>query len=311
MGIAARPWNNDKTVIRAGFGIFADELPGGLAEDAAFNAPGLNAFTIGTPTGKIAPGVPGSLFTTTASANQALLSQFASGGSFNSISSTVPGFGAPNFFSFPSYFHQPTYYKWNFEVQQTLGWNMLLNVNYSGMEGRHIPVGDEGLNGYCPPSACPGGFAGLPAAPASTAFGVVTQYLSAGTSNYNGLTVSLQKRASHGLTFNANYTWSHALDDVSNGGVANLPFGILDTDPSITVPQNPFNIRGNYGNSDYDVRHYFSMNFVMSDAIRHSGFHYGPNRVFGGWTLSGNWFFRTGLPLYADRQCRLWTVAGL
>lgn len=29
---------------------------------------------------------------------------------------------------------------------------------------------------------------------------------------------------------------------------------------------------------------------------RHSGFHWGPNQVFGGWTLSSNWFFRTGLP---------------
>ena len=133
MGIAWRPFHSDKTVIRTGAGIFADTLPGGLAEDAAFNAPSLNAFTI--PNGTIAPGVPGSLFTTASAANQALLSQFKSGGSFNSISQSVPGFAPPSFYSFPDLFNQPTYYKWNFEIQQALGEKMVLSVNYSGMHG--------------------------------------------------------------------------------------------------------------------------------------------------------------------------------
>ncbi len=295
LGIAWRPFSNsDKTVIRTGAGVFADEIPGGLAEDSGFNAPGLNAFTIGN--GALAPGVPRSLFTTAAQANQALLSQFNSGGSLNSISQAVPGFSPPNIFSFPSHFSQPTYYKWNFEVQQTLPTNMVLTVNYSGMRGTHIPVADAGLNAYCPASVCSNGFAGLPAAPANAAFGLVTQYLSAGDASYNGLTLSLQKRLSAGLSFNFNYTWSHELYYVSNGGVANEPFGALETNSDIGYAQNPHNIRANYGPSDYDVRHYISASFVLTDAIRHAGFHYGPNRIFGGWTLSGNWFFRTGLP---------------
>ncbi len=294
VGIAWRPFGSDKTVIRTGAGIFADELPGGLTEIAAFNAPGLNAFTVGN--GTLAPGVSGSLFSTAALANQALLSQFKSGGSFNSISQAVPGFAAPNFDTFPNKFLQPTYYKWNFEVEQELWWKMLLTLNYSGMHGIHLPISDQGLNAYCPASVCPNGFRGLPTAPPNAALGTVNQYLSAGISNYNGLTVSVQRRLSAGLVFNANYTWSHALDIVSNGGVSNLPFGALVTDGSITIPQNPFNIRGNYGNADYDVRHYFSASFVLTDMFRHAGFRYGPNRIFGGWTLSSNWFWRSGLP---------------
>ncbi len=294
VGIAWRPFNSDKTVIRTGAGVFADELPGGNAEFAAFNTPGLNAFTIGN--GPIAPGVPGSLFTIAAAANKALLTQFSSGGSFNSISATVPGFVAPNFTSFPDPFKQPTYYKWNFGIEQVIPWRMVLNLNYSGMHGSHIPVDDEGLNAYCPTSICTSGFAGLPTAPANAAFGLVQQYFSAGTSNYNGLTVSLQRRLSAGLSFNLNYTWSHALDDVSNGGFPNEPFNAVSTDSNVTTPLNPFNIRGNYANSDYDVRNYLSASFVYTDMFRHSGFHRGPNRVFGGWTLSSNWFWRSGLP---------------
>jgi hypothetical protein len=224
------------------------------------------------------------------------VSQFKSGGSFSSISQTVPGFSAPNFFSFPNAFNQPTYYKWNFEVEQGLGAKMALTVNYSGMHGIHIPVADGGLNAYCPASVCPSGFAGLPGTVPNAALGTVTQYLSAGTSNYNGLSVSLQRRMAAGLSFNVNYTWSHAFDDVSNGGVANEPFGILDTDPSISLLQNPHNVRGNYGPADYDVRHYVSASIVFSDMFRHAGFHWGPNRVFSGWTLASNWFWRTGLP---------------
>ena len=294
IGIAWKPTRTGNTVIRTGAGIFADALPGSLSEDAAFNSPSLNAFTI--PNGNLAPGVPGSLFTTAAAANQALLAQFKSGGSFNSISQAVPGFSPPNFDSFPNMFNQPKYYKWNFEIQQQLAGRMVLSVNYSGMHGIHIPVGDGGLNAYCPTTVCTAGFAGLPSTAPNPAFGTVLQYLSAGDASYNGLTVSLQRRFSSGFSYGLNYTWSHALDDVSNGGVVNLPFGDFQTNPNIAFPQNPFNIRANYGNSDYDVRHYISANFVLTDMFRHARFKWGPNRVFGGWTLSSNWFYRTGMP---------------
>ncbi len=309
IGIAWKPLKSGNTVIRAGGGIFADELPGGLAEEAAFNTPGLNGFTIGN--GNLAPGVAGSLFTTAAAANQALLNQFTSGGSFNSISSAVPGFSPPNIFSFPNAFDQPTYYKWNFEIEQAIGAKMAITVNYSGMHGIHIPVADGGLNAYCPASVCPGGFAGLPTTVPNAAVGTVTQYLSAGTSNYNGLIVSLQRRMAQGISFNLNYTWSHAFDDVSNGGVANEPFGILDTDPSIGLLQNPHNVRGNYGPADYDVRNYISATFVWNDILRHAGFKWGPNRVFSGWTLSTNWFFRTGLPFTVIDNSALAPLIGL
>ncbi|HYA17156.1 MAG TPA: carboxypeptidase regulatory-like domain-containing protein [Bryobacteraceae bacterium] len=296
LGIAWKPFHNDNTVVRTGAGIFADQIPGGLTENAAFNSPGFNAFFLGNPNGLIAPGVAGSLFTTAAQANQALLSQFKSGGTFNSISASVPGFSAPNINSFPNTFYQPTYYKWNFEVQQALGWGTVASANYSGMHGYHLPVSDQGLNAYCPTSVCTSGFVGLPTTAPNAAFGLVNQYLSAGVASYNGLTLSLQKRMREGLTFTANYTWSHALDDVSNGGISNEQFSILATDQSISSIENPHNVAQNYASSDYDVRHYFSASFVQNDVLRHLGFKWGQNRIFGGWTIASNWFLRSGLP---------------
>jgi hypothetical protein len=306
IGIAWRPFKNDQTVIRMGAGIFADELPGLLAEDAAFNPPSLTAFTVAN--GNIAPGTPGSLFTTAAQANQAFLNQFNSGGTLASIQQATNGaFAPPSIYGFPNTLDQPTYYKWNFEIQHELGWNTLLSVNYNGTHGIHIPIIDNGLNAYCPASSCPGGFQGLPASAPNPSFGTVSQILSAGVSNYNGLTTSLRRTVSAGLTFNLNYTWSHALDDVSNGGL--LPIS-LQTDGSLLNPQNPFNIRGNYGNSDLDVRHYVSFGWVYTDIFRHSGFHWGPNAIFGGWTLSGNDFYRTGLPYTVIDGNATTTLAG-
>jgi outer membrane receptor protein involved in Fe transport len=294
VGIAWRPFHNSGTVIRTGAGIFADQIEGGLAEEAAFNAPGLNSFLIGN--GTLAPGAPGSLFTTTAEANQALLTQFKSGGSFNSISAAVPGFAAPSFTNFPTKFLQPTYYKWNFEIEQSLGAKMLFTINYSGMHGIHILNGNEALNAYCSSTACPNGFVGLPTAPPDAALGSVTQYSNAGVASYNGLSLSLQRRLTAGLTFTVNYTWSHALDTASNGGVVNESFGVFQTNGNIEAPQNPFNVRANYASSDYDIRNSLNANFVLSDMFRHAGFKWGPNQVFGGWTLSSNLFWRSGLP---------------
>ena len=61
-------------------------------------------------------------------------------------------------------------------------------------------------------------------------------------SNYNGLQVSVTKRMSHGLSFVAGYTFSHAFD---NGSLNR--FGEL--------PQNSNNTRAEYAVSDFDVRH--------------------------------------------------------
>ena len=86
----------------------------------------------------------------------------------------------------------------------------------------------------------------------------------------------------------ANYTWSHALDEISNGGI--LQFG-QNTNFSPINAFDPFNLRSNYGNSDYDTRHYFSLNYVYN--VPHK---FGPSALLGGWVVSGTVFARAGLP---------------
>jgi hypothetical protein len=165
---------------------------------------------------------------------------------------------------------------------------------------------NAGLNAYCPTSACPGGFAGLPSAPPDPRFGTVTEYGSSDYSNYDGLVLRVNHSFSKGLLFQINYSWSHALDVCSNGCIE--PFN-YDTDESILSPQNPFNARANYGNADYDVRHYFSANYVWDDVIRRFS-HWGPNPIFGGWTISGTWFARSGFPFTVVDTAASSTLSG-
>jgi hypothetical protein len=163
----------------------------------------------------------------------------------------------------------------------------VLAVNYVGNHGIHLPVQNIGVNAFGTP-----GFVGLPPVAPDPRFSGVNQIQSIAISNYNGLTTSLRRNFSHGVAFQANYTWSHALDEISNGGF--LQFN-LNTAPSVLNPTNPFNIRSMYGNADYDVRHYFSANYVWDDVFRQF-FKGGPNFFLGGWTVSGTIFTRSGLP---------------
>src|SRR5262249_31705676 len=132
------------------------------------------------------------------------------------------------------------------------------------------------------------GFGTLPVAATDDRFGPVTEVMTTAVSNYNGLTVSARHQFSS-LQLQANYTWSHALDEVSNAGF--LPY-TFDTHFSVLSPQDPFALRKyTYANADYDVRHYFSLNYVWQVPYK-----WGPKAAFEGWEVSGTIFARSGLP---------------
>jgi len=131
----------------------------------------------------------------------------------------------------------------------------------------------------------------LPASVPDSRFGGVIQIQTTGISNYNGLTFTAQHRFSHGLQLQANYTWSHALDEISNGGFNQFIAG-TENSGRIGSLQNPIsnNLRlYNYGNADYDTRHYLSMNYVYEVPK-------GPTAFLKGWQFSGTLFARSGLP---------------
>jgi hypothetical protein len=135
-------------------------------------------------------------------------------------------------------------------------------------------------------------FHGLPSAAPDPRFGPVNWITSAGNSSYNGLTVSLRGHFSSAQV-QLNYTYSHAMDTVSNGGLLQFGFG---TNMSPLNPQNPYNIQLNHGDADYDIRHYFTANYVWELPFKSLAHGRGPDALLKGWQVSGTLFNHTGLP---------------
>jgi hypothetical protein len=299
-GFSWSPSRMKNTVIRGGAGIFMDTFPGQLADPVSSNLPLSNFFVVAGS--NLAPTeTTGNLFNVASGSNSALLTGFSGGQTLAQIQAADPFFSVPNFTN-PGHIVAPTTEEWNFEVQQGIGNSTVITLNYVGDHGIHETMNFNGVDGYCPTTVCPHGWPGLPATQPDPRFNTVNEYNTVAVSNYNGLNLSLQHRFNRGLQMQFNYTWGHALDEVSNGGFNGF---IATAGASILNPANDQNIRQfNYGNADYDTRHSFNLNYVYEVPK-------GPTALLKGWQLSGTMFFRTGFPYTAINSGATGTLSTL
>jgi hypothetical protein len=288
VGFSLSPFGEGtKTVLRGGFGLFTDVFPATIADSVLNNVPVNNPFALfgpafGGPVINPNPAAPNSGETITKASNIALSNGFAHGANYNTLSTTVLGFGAPSFTNPHHKLNYPTYNEWNLEVEQQLNRTTVLDINYVGDRGYYEPDLNNSVNAY----GAPAGFTGIngTAAP-NPSFSSVTEVYSKAISNYNGLATSLINRSKY-LLLQFNYTYSHALDEISNGGILGFNAG-----QSILSPTNPHNLKQNYGNSDYDSRHNLTASYVLTIPYWH-----GPHVLTDGWIASGTVFHHTGFP---------------
>jgi hypothetical protein len=293
-----------KSVIRTGFGIFSDILPGSVADLIGTNPPYDKTFqggllgTVGTAGSAgcagqfgctaIAPAVTNSAVDATVAANQIFASGFPQGQLSCASPKADPASCLPPvaITAIPrGELHAPYFMEWSLGMEHQFGTTASLKAQYVGTRAVNQPYSTQ-VNGY--QTVCQGCFAPfLYLRPTDPRFGQVTQFATGANSHYNGLQVTAMKRLGHGLQGQVNYTWSRCMDTVSNGGFLQFSAG------GILSPL-PGELARDYGPCDYDIRHNLNAQYVyqLPLTVRNRSLGYAVN----GWQISGTAFWHSGVP---------------
>ena len=281
-----------KSVLRTGFGIFSDILPGSVADLIGTNPPYDKTFQgglLGTVGGTaIAPGVPNSAVDATVAANQRFSSGFPQGQLSCASPQADPATCLPPvaITAVPTgTLHAPYFMEWSLGIEHQFGTTASLLARYVGTRAVNQPYLTQ-VNGY--QTVCQGCFAPFPYMQSTDPrFSAVTQLATGENSHYNGLQLTAMKRMGHGLQGQFNYTWSRCMDTVSNGGFLQFSAG------GILSPL-PGELARDYGPCDYDIRHNLNAQYVYQLPIHvrnHQLAH-----ALNGWQISGTMFWHSGVP---------------
>src|SRR5450432_1272930 len=281
-----------KSVLRAGFGLFSDILPGSIADVVGVNPPYVKTFQgglLGTAGGTtIAPGVPNSAVDAAVAANETFVSGFASGQLSCASAQADPAtcLSPVAITAVPEgNLHAPYFMEWSLGLEHQLGTKGSIHAQYVGTRAVNQPYLTQ-VNGY--QTVCSGCFAPFPYTESTDPrFGAVTQFSTGANSHYNGLQLSAMKRIGHGLMGQLNYTWSRCMDTVSNGGFLQFSAG------GILSPL-PGDLARDYGPCDYDIRHNLNAQYVYQFPINVKG--RALAYALNGWQVSGTVFWHSGIP---------------
>jgi len=267
VSFAWSPFGNNKTSIRAAYGIFYDVLGFHRMSHFVNSPPYSLQVTLNTPQSFSNPyaGQEDPFpYTPPVSAEDKAGYQF-----FRPVTiglSVNPDQAAP-------YIQQ-----WNFNVQRELAQDYLLTVAYIGTKGTRLPIRNE-LN---PALYGPGATAGNTNARRIYApqFASIIDYQTVINSTYNSLQTTLNKRFSNGFTLLASYTFSKSIDGAS-----------IEADAF--NGQNPLDLAADKGLSDFDLRHRFVASFLYEVPGPKTGW---SRWILGGWQTNGIFTAQAGSP---------------
>ena len=189
----------------------------------------------------------------------------------------------------------PRYVSYNLNIESQVTKKIAVQIGYVGSQGRHLfhfrdlnqfnnvagsvdSCGNGQSISYgeqCFPSYSVGSYLDIP-------LYYINQIETSALSNYNSAQGTLKVQNWRGMTSTLNYTWSHSIDDASDG---------LDFVPNASQPDNSFNPRGDRASSNFDVRQrlqwYWTYNLPKFQQARW---------IADGWALDGMFNFATGQP---------------
>jgi len=307
------PTSRRITVIRAGYGIFYDQILGAVASQSRNVFPsfltlnfGGGAFTsvenefplaLYNPSGGRVPvgnqsvplELPGSLNRLNPNLPLTAYLPYLQANFPSAISPTLPA----------RRLEMPVAQHYAVTLERQLGARVTLSAAYVGTQGRRLlrfttPNLGPSLNivpttfGVAPELFAVPVFKGRVASPLRTTSGIgsINMFETSAASRYNSLQLELRGRFRRSLQYQASYTLSKANDDVSD---------VFDLAGAFALPQNSLTFAGEWGPANFDIRHRFSYNFIYriplprsrSRLIRH---------VFREMQIAGTGQFRTGQP---------------
>jgi hypothetical protein len=216
----------------------------------------------------------------------------------STITANTPIFGSyspSSVFTVDQKLVTPRYASYNLNIESQLAKKVAIQIGYVGSQGRHLfhfrdlnqfnnVAGsiDSCGNGQtitygnqCFPTYSVGSYVDIP-------LYYINQIETSAFSNYNSAQATLKVQNWRGVTSTLNYTWSHSIDDASDG---------LDFVPNASQPDNSFNPRGDRASSNFDVRHrlqwFWTYNLPKSS---HAAW------AASGWALDGMFNYATGQP---------------
>lgn len=216
-----------------------------------------------------------------------------------------------------SHSHTPATYNFSFGIQQDIGLQTVMEISYVGSLTRHLgerrdinqvadgakflnlhpenrnPFSAVGTNGPNQTGALADNFLRP-----FQGYGAITTVIYAGTSNYNGLQVQVNRRYTHGFQYGIAYTWSKTFDYAND-------------DSSDVFNGRPYRAF-NYGPADFDQPHIFTINYIWDmpalSRLWENGF---VKAVFDGWQISGTTSYASGKPkVFGSGTGLNWTFAG-
>jgi outer membrane receptor protein involved in Fe transport len=279
-------WGTGKTVIRGGWGLFYDAF----SQDMFLGHIPYNCtFCPGPAYTGVGP-APISFASATSGPITAGLPVYVNASPLGSF------FGAdPNI-------RTPYVQNWNLNIQQAIGSKAMMQLAYVGSHGTKLfrfrdinQPSQSQITSYDTGPACEGGFTN-PNCPiagfdsggnvprtALSNFFYVNQEESTANSNYNSLQASFQVNSWHGLSTQANFVWSHSIDNASD---------LEDFIPNASQPNNSLAPQLEKGNSNFDIRKRFSWNFVYQFPTTQGSM----AKLKNGWGIDGVLNLQDGQP---------------
>jgi Carboxypeptidase regulatory-like domain/TonB dependent receptor-like, beta-barrel len=271
IGFAWRPFHNDKTVIRGGYGRFI-EAPLGFALVAGWATTtsyipfyGNGYSNTGTPVISWPAPWP------------------------NPIDQAQPG-GASFFYAFPVHYKDPSVQQWNLTFEREVGFDTGFRLSYIGNHGSNLEVMQD-LNQVQPNNL--GYYNGPWQGRSYQDWQIIESVTNGARSNYNSLTADLHKRFGNGLQFESSYVFTRDLSTAGGGNPTSLA-----VQPANYVTDR-FQPNLDYGNVIFDRRHRFLTTYLYELPFGKGKKFLGNagavlDGIVGGWETGGVLLFQSG-----------------